>query len=312
MSVALLAMSHSPLLHHNPPAPDVQQGLDEAMAKAKQFVHDFDPDLVVVFWPDHFNGFFYELMPQFCIGYQAFGTGDYNSFDQDLTIPEQLSEELAQFVLDHDVDVAISRRMEVDHGAVQALEMLYDGAVGAKPVIPIYINGVARPFAPTRRIRQLGQAVGEFFKTTDKKVLFISSGGLSHDPPLPRWDEATPEQRALLLSREARTSETRAAREARVIETGKKFAAGEADIMDINPEWDRQFMADCRSGNPERFDQYYFADMDAQAGHSSHEVRTWMAGFSALHAVNPSYTVDFEYYEPIPEFIAGFGIMTAR
>ena len=31
----------------------------------------FDPDLVVVFGPDHFNGFFYELMPAFCIGTAA-------------------------------------------------------------------------------------------------------------------------------------------------------------------------------------------------------------------------------------------------
>ena len=30
--------------------------------------------LVVVFGPDHFNGFFYELMPAFCIGTAAEGT----------------------------------------------------------------------------------------------------------------------------------------------------------------------------------------------------------------------------------------------
>ena len=33
----------------------------------------FTPDLVVVFGPDHFNGFFYELMPAFCIGTAAEG-----------------------------------------------------------------------------------------------------------------------------------------------------------------------------------------------------------------------------------------------
>jgi hypothetical protein len=34
-------------------------------------LHQFKPDLVVVFGPDHFNGFFYELMPAFCIGTAA-------------------------------------------------------------------------------------------------------------------------------------------------------------------------------------------------------------------------------------------------
>lgn len=312
MPAALLAMSHSPLLHHNPPADEVQQELDAKFDEIKKFVHDYDPDQIVVFWPDHFNGFFYELMPPFCIGFEAFGTGDYDSFDGDLNVPTAVAEGLAQFVLNQDVDIAISRRMEVDHGAVQPLEIVYDGDVNAKPVIPIYTNGVARPFAPVSRVRAMGSAVGRYFQNSDEKVLFIASGGLSHDPPLPRWDDATPEQRAMLLNRDARTPETRAAREARVIETGKKFARGEADIMDIAPEWDLQFMEDCKSGDPSRFDAYNFTDMEAVAGHSSHEVRTWIAAFSALHAVNPDFEIGIDYYRPIPEFIAGFGILTAK
>ena len=37
-------------------------------------LHEFNPDLIVVFGPDHFNGFFYELMPMFCIGAAAQGS----------------------------------------------------------------------------------------------------------------------------------------------------------------------------------------------------------------------------------------------
>lgn len=312
MPAALLAMSHSPLLHHNPPPAEVQEELDKAFAEVKKFVTDYDPDTIVVFWPDHFNGFFYELMPPFCIGFEAFGTGDYDTWDGPFNVDTATAEELAQFALDKDVDIAISRNMEVDHGAVQPIEEVYEGNVNAKPIIPIYVNGVARPFVPTRRVRKMGQAVGEYFKDSDKKILFVASGGLSHDPPLPRWDSATPEQRAMLLDRKARTPETRAAREARVIECGKKFARGEADIMDIAPEWDKKFMEVCKSNNPELFDSYHYADMEAEAGHSVHEVRTWMAAFSAMHACNSDYAATFEYYRPIPEFIAGFGIITAR
>lgn len=114
MPAALLAMSHSPLLHHNPPAEEVQAELDAQFAAVKKFVRDYDPDEIVVFWPDHFNGFFYELMPAFCIGFEAFGTGDYDSFAGDLNVPTTVAEELAQFVLNQDVDIAISRKMEVD------------------------------------------------------------------------------------------------------------------------------------------------------------------------------------------------------
>ena len=45
------------------------------------------------------------------------------------------------------------------------------------------------------------------------------------------------------------------------------------------------------------------------AGHSAHEVRTWIAGYAALGAVG-DYTVQFSYYRPIKEYIAGFGITT--
>ena len=311
MKPALLCMSHSPLLHHNPPSAEVQAELDDHFAKVKEFVTDFDPDEIVVFWPDHFNGFFYELMPPACIGYAGFGTGDYDSFDGRLNVSEE-APALAQFVLEKDVDVAISRNMEVDHGAVQPIETVYDGDVNRKPLIPIYVNGVARPFTPVKRVRELGAAVGEYFRNSDKKILFVASGGLSHDPPLPRWDEATDEQKALLLERKARTPETRAAREARVIETGKAFARGEADIMDINPEWDQAFMEVCRSKDPSQFDKYHYASMEEVAGHSVHEVRTWVAAVSAMHAASADYSFEIDYYRPIPEFIAGFGILAAK
>ena len=307
----LLAMSHSPLLHHNPPAPEVQQELDEHFARITQFVEDFNPDEIVVFWPDHFNGFFYELMPPFCIGFDGFGTGDYDSFDGRLNVADS-AEDLAQFVLEQDVDVSISRNMEVDHGAVQPLEIVYDGDVNRTPLVPIYVNGVARPFAPVKRVRQLGQAVGRYYANTDKKVLFIASGGLSHDPPLPRWDEATDEQKKMLLDRTPRTPEMRQARQERVIATGKAFARGEADIMDIAPEWDKEFMAVCKSGDSTKFDAYHFASMEEVAGHSVHEVRTWVAAVSALNEASPDAQFEIDYYRPIPEFIAGFGILAAK
>lgn len=311
MPAALVAMSHSPLLLHNQPAQEVMDELNQQFDRIASFIREYAPDEIVVFWPDHFNGFFYELMPPFCVGFEAFGTGDYGSWDKRLNVPAT-AEPLAQAILNAEVDIAISRNMEVDHGAVQPLELAFGSAVDQHPIIPIYVNGVAWPFAPMKRVRAMGQAVGEYFKNTDKKVLFIASGGLSHDPPLPRWHEATDEQKAMLLDRSARTAQTRAAREARVIEMGKKFARGEAPIMDINPQWDQEFMRVCASNDPKLFDAYQAESMETTAGHSVHEVRTWVAAVSALHAMNPNYSCELEYYRPIPEFIAGFGILIAH
>ena len=310
MNQALVCMSHSPLLEHGNPAPEVKAAVEAAFDQARQFVQDFNPDLVVNFGPDHYNGFFYDLMPPFCIGYEAHGSGDYDSFDGQLDVPTGIAEDLAQFVIDRDLDTAISRRMEVDHGAVQPMEILYNGNVTAKPVIPIFINSVAPPFSKVQRVRKFGQAIGDYFKNTDKKVLFIGSGGLSHDPPVPQIATATPEQRAMLTNGRNPTPEARAARQARTIATAEAFARGEADIMDLNPEWDRAFLDVCRSGRVEDFDAYQPEEMNKVAGHSSHEVRTWVAAYSALRACG-EYEVNYEFYRPIREYIAGFGVTTA-
>lgn len=310
MTQALVCMSHSPLLEHANPDPEVKAQVEAAFDQARQFVSDFDPDLVINFGPDHYNGFFYDLMPPFCIGYEAYGTGDYDSFAGKLDVPTDIAEKLAQHVIDRDLDTAISRRMEVDHGAVQPMEVLYRGDVTAKPVIPIFINSVAPPFSKVQRVRKFGEAIGDYFKNSDKKVLFIGSGGLSHDPPVPQIATATPEQRAMLTNGRNPTPEARAARQARTIATAEAFARGEADIMDLNPEWDRAFLDVCRSGQVEGFDAYDPEEMNRVAGHSSHEVRTWVAAYSALRACG-EYEVSYEFYKPIKEYIAGFGITTA-
>lgn len=309
MSLALACMSHSPLLDHADPPKDVSGAVEEAFDRAREFVHDFDPTLVVSFAPDHYNGFFYDLMPPFCIGYQALGVGDYGSAEGPLDVPTELAEQLAQHVIDQDIDVAISRRMEIDHGAIQPLEVLF-GGIDTVPTIPVFVNGVARPFARMRRIRQFGAAIGSFLAGLDERVLVLGSGGLSHDPPVPQWATASDEQRAMLLDGRHPTAAARDARQQRVIDTAKEFAAGRADIRDLNPEWDRAFMDVLASGDLTPIDAMTPDQMTADAGNSAHEVRTWVAAFSALAETGP-YRIETSFYRPIPEFIAGFGVLTA-
>lgn len=50
--------------------------------------------------------------------------------------------------------------------------------------------------------------------------------------------------------------------------------------------------------------------MATEGGGSAHEVRTWIAAYAALAATG-SYTMTSRFYEPVPEWIAGFSITTA-
>jgi 2,3-dihydroxyphenylpropionate 1,2-dioxygenase len=309
VTLALLAMSHSPLLEYAVLDPEVTSELDQTFAVARDFVRDYDPDVVVNFAPDHYNGFFYNLMPPYCLGYAATSIGDYGSQSGPLDVPTDKAKGLAEAVIADGIDLAVSLQMEVDHGTVQPMEIVY-GDITAKPFIPIFINSVAPPFTPVRRVRELGEAIGRHVATWDEKVLLISSGGLSHDPPVPRLTTATPPQRAMLMGEnQPLPPDARAARQQRVIDAARDFAAGTADIQDLAPEWDRDLLRILASGDLTPVDGFDPDEMTRIAGNSSHEVRTWIAGYAAMSAAG-SYTVQHSYYRPIRELIAGFAMTT--
>lgn len=302
-------MSHSPLLNLPGPSQDLLDDIDSALTPARQFVEDFDPEIVVIFAPDHYNGFFYKLMPPFCIGTEAQGVGDYGTHKGPLDVPEAVAVGCAKAVLSAGVDIAISANMEVDHGAVQPLEKLF-GSATARPVIPIFINSVATPLGPLHRCRTLGSAVGSYLATLGKRVLLVGSGGLSHDPPVPTLSTATPQVVERIVHGRPMTPEQRTVRQTAVMDAAKSFAAGESDLAPLNPEFDRQFLEIVDSGHLGDLDTWSNSFIANEGGNSAHEIRTWVAAFAALAAAGP-YRTDVRYYRPAPELIAGFAVRTA-
>jgi 2,3-dihydroxyphenylpropionate 1,2-dioxygenase len=302
-------MSHSPLLNLPGPAQDLLDDIDAALAQAREFVEDFDPELVVIFAPDHYNGFFYKLMPSFCIGTEAQGVGDYGTHKGPLDVPEATAVACAKAVLSAGVDVAISANMDVDHGTVQPLEKLF-GRATARPVIPIFINSVATPLGPLHRCRALGAAVGSYLATLNKRVLVVGSGGLSHDPPVPTLATATPAVVERIVHGRPMTPEQRLARQTAVINAARSFADGGSELQPLNPGWDRRFLDILDSGELDELDTWSNSFIAQQGGNSAHEIRTWVAAFAALASVGP-YQTAARYYRPAAELIAGFAVRTA-
>jgi 2,3-dihydroxyphenylpropionate 1,2-dioxygenase len=302
-------MSHSPLLNLPGPSPELLEDIDSVLATARDFVREFDPELVVIFSPDHYNGFFYRLMPPFCIGTAATGVGDYGTHAGSLTVPADIATACAESLWEAGVDVAISSSMDVDHGTVQPLETLF-GDAASVPVIPIFINSVATPLGPIKRARVLGAAVGDFLGTLDKRVLVVGSGGLSHDPPVPTLATAPPAALGRIVHGEPMSAEQRSARQNAVISAAHDFAHGESPLQPLNPDWDHALL--------ELLDTNRVADVDgwsntwiaAEGGNSAHEVRTWIAAFAAMGAQG-AYDTTLRYYRAAPELIAGFAVRTA-
>lgn len=302
-------MSHSPLLNLPGPAQELLDDIDGAIAAARDFVAEFDPELVVTFSPDHYNGFFYRAMPPFCIGTAAEGVGDYGTHQGPLDVPAELATDCARAVLDRDVDVALSAAMDVDHGTVQPLQKLFGDAT-AKPVIPVFVNSVATPLGPIRRVRALGAAVGAHLATLGKRVLVIGSGGLSHDPPVPTLATAPPAALDRIVRGVPMTTDQRQARQTAVIDAAREFAMGRGTLAPLNPDWDRAFLDIVDNGRLAEVDRWDNGWIAEQAGNSAHEVRTWIAAFAAL-AAQGDYVTGNRFYRAAPELIAGFAIRTA-
>lgn len=309
MTAAVVGLSHSPLIGKNDPEPDVLDRVNAAVQVAKAFVQDFAPDLVVLYAPDHYNGFFYKEMPPFCLATAANSLGDFGSHEGPLSVDTEAAKALGAGVLKRGVDLTISARMTVDHGFAQPLETLF-GGIDRIPVVPIFVNGVATPLCPISRIRALGTAVGQAAAELDRRVLFVASGGLSHDPPVPVLEGAPPRVADALIEGHPPTPEQRSKGEGRVVQAGRDYAAGKTTMIPINPSWDNRLLDLIESSALEQFDTWTVEDMAAEAGGSAHEVRTWIAAFASLAAAGP-YRLNLRFYEAIPAWIAGFAVATA-
>jgi 2,3-dihydroxyphenylpropionate 1,2-dioxygenase len=302
-------MSHSPLLDITRQRAELEADVRGALGAARAFAAAVDPDVVVVFVPDHFNGFFYRQMPPFCVGVGSVrAVGDYSSPAGELTVPGELALELAGAVLAAGVDLPVSYEMRVDHGTAQPLRELF-GSLDARPVIPVFLNAAAPPLGPLSRARALGAAIGEFFAARPERVLLLGSGGLSHDPPVPRLGTAPPPVAERLVSGRPLTAQEAEAKHTGAVAEGERLAAGTSERRPLDPEWDQAFLDLLAAGKLAALDDWTNDEIGAHGG-GAHEIRTWLAAYAALAAAGP-YEVGYRYYRPIPEYIAGFGVTTA-
>jgi 2,3-dihydroxyphenylpropionate 1,2-dioxygenase len=310
MKRAFLGMSHSPLMGLNPVAPLVEQELKTALENARDQVLAYAPELIVLIAPDHYNGFFNELMPPFCIGTQARSVGDYLTPAGDLNVDAAAAVTLATRLMDEDFDLSVSRRMRVDHGFAQSLQLLW-GSLDTPPVVPIFLNAVAQPGIPrVRRCRALGRAIGRFLDGLPQRTLLIGSGGLSHEPPVPTLSHPDPAVRERITSETQPTEAERDAKKQRVLAAGRALAEGSSSMKPLNPEWDRRWM-DAIAGGVDALDTLCGLSeesIELEAGLSAHESKTWLVARSAL-SEDRTLNCNLRHYQAIPEYIAGFGLL---
>lgn len=312
MAVQLICCSHSPLMTTDveETQPETHASFFRELDACAKSLHAFNPDLVVIFGPDHFNGFFYELMPAFCIGTAAMGSKDWHLESGPLRVPRELALSCIRFLQNKEFDLALSHDMRVDHGMTIPLYKL-TGALNRYNVLPVFINCAADPRPSFRRARKFGEAIGEFLAGTNLRLTLIGSGGLSHDPPTPRLDMSPPDVAQRLIKRHIPTQDELDARENRVVRAARDMVVGKGPCLPPSEQWDRDFLDRFVSGQPDAFDTMDDAEIDQVAGFGAHEVRTWVAAAAAARKIGEIQST-VKYYHLVPEWITGMGIVTAQ
>jgi len=312
MPFAAVCASHAPLiLEDQTPAPQRDLFLSH-MRAAGDWIRAFAPDLIIEFAPDHFNGFFYDLMPNFCVGLAAESIGDWRTGRGPLIVPTDLALGACEAVRTAGVDVDLSYQMKVDHGFTQLLELML-GRIDAYPVIPVMINCAAPPRPAFQRVRLLGEAVGHFARAYGQRVLFVGSGGLSHDPPMPQIEGAVGTVREAIINGRNSSAHDRESRENRVVKAALDFVANRGVSRPPDAAWDQAFLGLLKKKTLAEVDHWSEQTVTIAAGCGGHEVRTWIAAFAALDAASGGdYQSELEFYEVVPEWITGMGIIRAR
>jgi 2,3-dihydroxyphenylpropionate 1,2-dioxygenase len=317
MSSSLLCASHSPLLYCFEKPPEDWARIEAALAGMSGFVEDFAPDLIIFLGADHFNGFFLNMMPAFCVGLDAEATGDIGGYPGKLNVPQELGIRLLEFLRANDFDPAVSYQMTVDHAFSQTLHTAA-GSLDRYPTIPIFVNCITRPFVPFRRVRQFGEMLGRFARSLNQRVLFMASGGMSHHPTryYPDIGDGEPSVAAWQLSGgDLAASMNRDEWLKRLWdmhhEGAGMIARGErtATDMRLNEESDRRFIHALESRDHKVFDHWDADALIADGGIGSMELLTWIAA-AAAHSEMGGASPKLDCYSVAPEIGIAFGVMS--
>ncbi|MEQ8296649.1 MAG: hypothetical protein RIB55_09230 [Nitratireductor sp.] len=303
--VGLVALSHSPFwdlsFDVSGPGAEFVRGVESA----RNLIAEQEPDALVIFGPDHFRNFFYDVLPPFCIGVEKItGFGDYGSPKGAIPSAEALGREIHAAVSGQDFDPAFSLNMGVDHGISQPYAALDQGR--ETPMVAVMVNAGGAPRPSFRRCYDFGRAVGDAIRASSNagRVMILGSGGLSHwVAPVSEDNPQTPaEIRDYVINGRERVVEYSAKRDA-------SLAARKSEAVDgkVNPEWDRWFLDTLASGDMEPLLSMDSDEVERLAGNGAHEVRAWLSAIGAWGG-----GVEVMAYEPVPQWVTGMGCIAGR
>jgi 2,3-dihydroxyphenylpropionate 1,2-dioxygenase len=311
----LACASHSPLMYCFKRPPAGHERVEKAFADVAERIAAFDPEIVFMFGPDHYTSLFQQLAPPFTIPTAAVAIDDIGGHPGPLDVPKDVVLDLISYLAVGGVDVAVSHAFSVDHGISQSLHRL-NGDIARYPVVPIIINTMTAPLPPYFRSRKLGELVGAFVRERGIRALFMSSGGLSHNPKVIYPDVGTGPDEVTSWQRKGKGSELMSVdawlerHETMHHVAAQMFVDGEITAEDccFNEEFDRMAINILENGKLESMDDWRNDEVIEKGGIGAVEIHGWLAA-SAAHQAAGGQLPKCEIYEHALEYGIAVGIL---
>ncbi|GGO83464.1 protocatechuate 4,5-dioxygenase subunit beta [Marinobacterium nitratireducens] len=203
-------------------------------------------DVVILVYNDHGTEFFLDRYPTFALGvadsYRVADEGYGRRPLPDFPGHADLSVHLANQLLADEFDLTLCQEMELDHGFLTAMPLLWSHDDDDWPVkvVPLLVNVIQHPLPSGKRCYKLGQALRRAIESfpEDLRVAVVGTGGLSHQL------------------------------------NGERFGF-------INEEWDRQWLRDIQD-KPEALAELSHQEVMTAAGAEGGEVIMWLVMRGAL------------------------------
>jgi 2,3-dihydroxyphenylpropionate 1,2-dioxygenase len=272
----------------------------DALSEAREAVVAARPDVAIIVGSNHFRGFWLDMIPAFTLGVgEVIGAGEAGTPKGPQPTSPTFAQALAGELVERGTEVAISARLQIDHGQTHAIQYLLAGL--DVPVVPLVINVFAAPLPRIDRCVQLGRHLGAAVEAIpeDFRVVVIASGGLSHQLPWPAdWrDPQNPDEEFLVEAwLNGRGEWERYDKRRREIITAARPT--------IFEDFDEAFLADLEAGKLERYATYSSSDIEKVAGNGGQELRTWLTMAAAL-GFAPGRRLA---YSAMPEWLTGMGV----
>lgn len=155
--------------------------------RAKEWLAETAPDVVILVYNDHGTAFSLEYIPTFAIGVaDEFQPADEGWGARPVPVVKgesKLAWHLAESLILDEFDMTIMNEMEVDHGLTVPLSLTC-GQPKEWPfkVIPLPVNVVLYPPPTGHRCYNLGKAIRKAVDEYDQdlKIVIMGTGGMSH------------------------------------------------------------------------------------------------------------------------------------